>query len=128
MTLALATCSYAEHRPEYGAAVRTTVGAPRWRLPYALAGRLPEVTPERAWLGLDEADYRPLYLEKLERAGLDGILRAAQAIADAAGTDRLVLLCFDRLNRPDTWCHRQHLREWLAGHGLDDVPELGATS
>lgn len=114
--LTLTTNRYQSHRAEHGAAIRTTVGAPRFRLPYDLAGQLHEVTPDRPWLRLPWPAYVIVYRQRLEDLGLPGFLRSAQLLADRAETDRLDLLCFcvDAAQ-----CHRGLLRAWLIEGGLD---------
>jgi hypothetical protein len=122
----LFTSRYQRFRPGQGAAVRTTVGAPRFQLSYELAGEARILMPSYAMLKLDEAPYRAIYRERLEVAGVDAIRRQLAPIAVAAGTDRLVLLCFCDLSAapPDGWCHRRMFAEWWELRTDEEVPEL----
>lgn len=122
----LATCTYQEFQPSMGAAVRTTVGAPRFPLTYPLAGWARLVTPTRAMLSLDRGPYRDAYLKRLEQTGWHRIHAELEQLTETARGRRLVLLCFDRLDQPGSWCHRTMLAEWLAEHTGSEVPELGA--
>lgn len=118
--LILTTNRYQSHLPEHGAAVRTTVGKPKFPLPYDLAGHLREVTPDGTWLRLPWPVYVVRYRARLDDLGLPGFLAAAERIAESAGTQRLDLLCF--CGDPGE-CHRGLLRAWLLEHGLE-VAEL----
>lgn len=114
LLLHLSTDRYQHHRAGHGVAVRTTAGAPRFRLGYELGGNLQQAAPDRAMLHLPPTEFADAYLGKLERVGLDVILEAAQQIADQARDNRLCLLCFcaDR-----TTCHRRLLGDWLTTNG-----------
>ncbi len=106
-------------RPEH-AAIKTSLGHPRFRLSYKIAGKIPELTPERPWLGLSREKYQPLYLAKLEAAGVDVIRRAIETVA---GGRVPVLLCFEHLT-DGTWCHRRMFSEWWRRKTGQEVPEL----
>ncbi|GAA3251454.1 hypothetical protein [Nonomuraea helvata] len=127
MKHALATCTYQEFTPTMGYAVRTTVGAPRGPLPYDLAGHATLLTPRREMLGLSYEAYKPRYLQLLGSAGFDAIAAELDEIGNGLSSGRpLVLLCFDRLNKPGAWCHRTMAAAWLREHAGIEVPELGA--
>lgn len=128
MTITLATCSYGEFEPSMGAPVKTTVGHPRFKLGYTFAGRLPEVTPDRSMLTLPQPEFRAAYFAKLDGIGLDGIAAAMAELAETVDHKRLVLLCFDRLDRPGVWCHRTLFAEWWGVLTGEQIPELGATA
>jgi hypothetical protein len=51
--------------------VRTSLGHPRWKLPYDLSERCTLLMPMRSMLGLEEAAYRERYRELLGHRGLD---------------------------------------------------------
>jgi len=139
----LATCSYTEYRTEMGIPVRFTVGAPRWRLPYTLAGVARLCTPTRAMLSLPKDAYALAYRRHLAAAegsgrGLDAIAAELVRLAVDAhledrpeGEQRLVLLCFERLNETakgggENWCHRSMFAAWWTEQTGQEVPELGA--
>lgn len=109
-----------------GAPVKTTVGHPRFRLGYELAGALKEVTPDRTMLKLPQPEFRAAYFDKLDAVGLEGITAAMAEIAERVDHQRLVLLCFDRLNKPGVWCHRTLFAEWWQNLTGEQIPELGA--
>ena len=130
--LRIATCTYQEFQPLMGTPVRTTAGHPRFALSYQLAGHARLVTPawklvQEARKGMAEDAYEFLYRRQLTDAGVDAIREELLAIAGANDLDApVVLLCFDRLDRPGTWCHRVHFgRYWTEVTG-EEVPELGA--
>lgn len=122
----LFTNRYQRFRPDQGVPVRTTVGAPRFPLPYGLAGFAKLLAPSYAMLKMAEGPYRHIYLERLTAAGVDLIYEQLAEIAGQAGS-RLVLLCFCDLSvpPPDNWCHRRMFAAWWEEQTGHDVPELG---
>ncbi|MFD0783878.1 hypothetical protein ACFQZ8_08120 [Micromonospora azadirachtae] len=124
--LQLFTNRYQRFRPDQGAPVRTTVGKPRFQLPYDVAGFARLLAPTYGMLRMQEGPYRHIYLERLEAAGVDLISEQLAEIADAAGNDRLVLLCFCDLNvpPPDNWCHRRMFAAWWEDQTGNEVSEL----
>lgn len=125
--LQLFTNRYQRFHPSQGAPVRTTVGAPRFPLPYELAGFAKLLAPSYAMLKMAEGPYRHIYLERLEAHGVDLISEQFAEIADMAGDDRLVLLCFCDLSvpPPDNWCHRRMFAAWWEEQTGQEVRELG---
>jgi hypothetical protein len=126
----IATCSYSEFQPTMGVPVRFTVGHPRWKLGYQLAGHAKLITPTRAMLSLPLDAYTLSYRRVLDAAGVDAIRNELATIAGPAG--RVVLLCYERLNERDKatnepkWCHRSIFSRWIEERTGEQVPELGA--
>jgi hypothetical protein len=118
--LQIYTGTYQRFETHMGVPVRSTVGLPRFSLNYVLAGHWTAVTPQRAWLSdkVNEADFRRMYRHKLHKIGVDRVMEEAEAIADFAGDNRIVALCFDDLRKKGMWCHRVHLGEWLEEQGV----------
>lgn len=126
--LRLATCTYQEFTPDMGIPVRTTVGRPRWRLPYELADHAKTLTPTRDLLKVEAEDaYESGYRALLTTRGTDAIRAELEEIAAQHEAGRpLVLLCFDKLSVASTWCHRTHAARYLSEHMGLAIPELGA--
>ncbi|MFD6094766.1 hypothetical protein ACFVWN_00980 [Nocardiopsis flavescens] len=122
---ALATCSYQEFTPEMGAAVRTTVGAPRWKLPYPLIGHARLITPASSMLGMERDRYRQVYEQRLADTGVYRITAELRSLAQDR-QEPLVLLCFDGLAKRENWCHRTMFSRWWHETTGQEVPELGA--
>ncbi|WP_329326711.1 hypothetical protein [Streptomyces sp. NBC_01689] len=125
----LATCTYQEFTPDMGIPVRTTAGHPRFRLGYKVAGHAKTLTPTRALLAqnLPEDAYEFSYRRQLTEVGIDAIRAELEAIAAQHESGRpLVLLCFDRLNKPGNWCHRTQAARFLTEQTGQEIPELGA--
>jgi hypothetical protein len=125
MQLELFTASYRDFDPSMGVPVRTSRGYPRfWKL-----GRLQvlrEAMPERAWMTMtDPAVFGELYRQKLDDVGAHVLLGRLEEIAAAAGDRRLVLLCFENLEKPGAWCHRSALGRWFEEQTGVPVPEVG---
>lgn len=110
--LTLRTGRFQKWLPEYGAPVRTTVGAPRFNLGYDLAGHARLITPRYAMLKLAQPEYTVAYFAMLDEHGPDAIRAELEGIARTAGRDELALLCFEDLSKPDLWCHRRIFADW----------------
>lgn len=117
--LQLFTGRFHDHdRERHGVAIRTSLGAPRWRLSYAIAGALPMLTPRRAYLHAPSLEFEATYLGQLDDHGIDRVLQAIADIADEAGATSASLLCFEA---DAAKCHRALLGNWLTSHGLEVV-------
>ncbi len=108
-----------------GAKVRITIGYPRFKLAYPLAGTIHDLAPERSMFGRTEAEFTVLYRARLEALGgvqyFDQLLRAT---AQQAGADALVLLCFEDLRKADLFCHRRVFAAWWEEQTGQPVEEL----
>lgn len=121
----LHTCSYTEMRAEMGAGIRTSLGAPRWKLKYDIADVIKEITPNRDFLQAPKHEFRRLYIAKLRLTGTEKLARRFAAAAEALGTPDLVLLCFDKLYEEGNWCHRTIFAQWWHDETGETVTELG---
>jgi len=75
-------------------------------------------------LGIDDpADFRRAYRHRLHQRTPKILAELAELRADYDG-ERIVLLCFEDVRKPDQWCHRQLLSEWLTEHLGESIPEL----
>lgn len=119
----LATCSYSEYRTTMGLAVRTSVGSPKW-FTHTMAV-WESLAPQPWTLRMPIEPYRERYLNKLNTIGVDQLKDEALRISVAAGQDRLVLLCFEALYKPDAWCHRSMFGKWWEEQTGQKVEELG---
>jgi hypothetical protein len=108
------------------APIRTSIGHPRWKLGYELAGSCKELMPLRSMLQMEQDEYRALYEARLDAVGftrLDDLLRT---LSEQAGGRGLVLLCFEDLAKPGLWCHRRMFAAWWEAKCGQAVPELAA--
>ncbi len=62
--------------PEDYAKVRISIGNPRWKLPYVIAGKIPELMPTRDMLNMWKEDYQEKYFRILDGVGIDNIKKA----------------------------------------------------
>lgn len=107
------------------AKVQTSLGAPRFRLPYRLAATIPELAPAGWMLHLDEAKFAIAYGRRLDRLGVDHVRRILDQVASDAGGDQLALLCFERLGI-GVGCHRRTFAAWWfeqTGQVVEEIPE-----
>ena len=100
------------------AAIRTSLGAPRWKLAYEIAGVCREIMPDRPMLKMEYPEYWMAYTNKLESIGVEAIQKAFFELAVQANNDSLILLCFEDLTKPGLWCHRTMFSDfWFAKTG-----------
>jgi hypothetical protein len=107
--------------------VRITLGAPRFRLPYELAGTILELAPTWSMLHRPEQEFTEQYVSLLEqRGGIPFFGDRFAQVAAAAGVDELVLLCYENLTKPGLFCHRRVFAEWWlerSGRTVEELPE-----
>jgi hypothetical protein len=131
----LATCSYAKYKPEYGVAVRTSVGIRGVKhrpLPYCRTltpwgiFRNKELDAEIAHLSEEERALhkQALYFEKLTGDEANLFARLHEISAEYSG-QTLVLCCFeDVVKDGDMACHRRWAADWFGQQYGIEVPEL----
>jgi hypothetical protein len=122
----IVTGRYQTWRPEDGAPVRITVGAPRFwgtRRPLVDGRLLAPFGLLSPSLPLDECRRR--YEQRLD-ARADRIVSLLARIADEHPGERLVLCCFEDVEAGEE-CHRRWFAEWMQDrHGIA-VPEVETT-
>jgi hypothetical protein len=78
------------------APMRITLGPPRFRLGYELAGSLPSLAPRKRHFYLHGEAFREQYLADLaRRLGVDGVLHLLAQAVEPHGD--IVLLCFENV-------------------------------
>ena len=104
------------------APVRVTVGAPRFRLGFDLAGACTMLAPYGAFgRDLDDEEFAAVYRQRLDRFGVDAIRSELKTLAgDAPG---VVLLCFEDVHAGQS-CHRRVFAQWWQERTGEEVPEL----
>jgi Protein of unknown function, DUF488 len=107
------------------APLRITLGPPRFRLGYELAGSIPRLAPRRAYFRLACEEFRAEYLDDLQgRLGPDGVLELLARANETTPGDGIVLLCFENVLEGAA-CHRSMLADWLQTERGLVIPELG---
>jgi hypothetical protein len=94
------------------APVGTTTGAPRFPLEYELAGKVGMLAPYGLRSIEDWAEFETAYRARLDRFGAEKMKRVLSALADAAGADSVVLLCYEDLTDEAQHCHRTIFAAW----------------
>jgi hypothetical protein len=107
--------------------VRVSTGAPRY-CKHRMAGALPLLYPDRAWLDLDERAYTRRYLAMLNRIGVAPICAAFASLGDEVEGRAVVLLCFESLSPADVkqgqFCHRRIFAKWWQDQTGEIISEL----
>lgn len=100
-------------------------------VPYWFAGRLYQrVAPPYELLrkGIGKEEYAAKYLKMLNGLGAATILSDLMSIPRVQGRP-VVLLCYESLKKPDEWCHRTMLSDWMNGLlGRDVLMEVSTSS
>jgi hypothetical protein len=104
--------------------IRISLGIPKFRLPYAIAGYAGLLAPMRAMLGVtDRPTYESLYRKLLDRLGVERIHRALRTLHTPPDRE-IVLLCFEDVRDPDAFCHRRIFADWWQLRTGREVLEL----
>ncbi|MDX3224483.1 MULTISPECIES: DUF488 family protein [unclassified Streptomyces] len=122
--LTLFTNRYQAYQPPQGVAVRITLGAPRFKLPYSLKYAVRELAPRRDYFSKGLPEFTAAYRADLNRLGAERVAELLRGIAEAEQDHRLVLLCFEDLSDPAQWCHRRIFAAWWKEMTGDEVREL----
>lgn len=104
-------------------AVRISVGAPRWKPGYEIAGAIPDLMPKGLRHIKDRDTMRPLYYARLDSFGVPKIRKQIQYFESLRKP--VVLLCFEDLRQGDSvWCHRKFFADWWQDKTGESIPEL----
>ena len=110
--------------PEDMVKVRISLGNPRWKTPYQIAGTIKNLMPTRDLLSknLYYDDYKEEYIRILESVGLCAIQKALAEFGK-----NVVLLCFENVTKDENWCHRRIFAEWYEQKTGESIQELPCT-
>ena len=123
----IATGSYRRFQPDWGVGVGISVGRPRRPIPGVL-GRCRVLEPHGIFpkFNDDRPEYERRYRLRVANewdAMIANLAEVRRANADVIGP--LVLLCWDDLDEPDMWCHRELAAELLEHRLGITIPDLG---
>jgi hypothetical protein len=104
------------------APVGITRGYPRFRLGYKLFAYERSLAPTASQFQIDDhAEFTTSFLERLDANSeqvMATIYRRAAAAQDQ-GYRGIVFLCYEDVFKPEEWCHRRVLAQWLnSRHGM----------
>lgn len=103
--------------------VRTSLGQPRWIAEARQWPYLPELAPFGLRAIDDKDEFMTLYRERLGKHGVEVILSkldelwkcqtpGSYLVTPAKERLPLALLCFEDVDKPEDWCHRQVFAAW----------------
>ena len=104
--------------------VAITVGMPKFKLQYDLAGRIKSLAPWSLMKENDRREFTGKYFEILGRIGVDRILAEIKRY-ESEGKE-IVLLCYEDVSGGRNWCHRLVFAEWWlqkTGEIVEELPE-----
>jgi len=117
----LVVARYAAVDPRHMVPVQTSIGRPQWApfevvpwpavMPWGMVGKYS-----------DRGEFRRAYRARLHRR-TPRILGELAELLDAYPGWTLALCCFEDLAKPDAWCHRTYLSEWLSERLDVEVPD-----
>lgn len=116
----MATCSFADYRPEMGKPIRISLGRPKYRTLIESDDRLWALTPRSDYFHAAPEEFDRRYVAQLDRVGVERLREQFEAFDDG---QPLILLCFER-NGAD--CHRRLFSQWWLEQTGEHVPELHA--
>ena len=104
-------------------AVRISLGSPRWKLSYEIAGAIDELMPRGIFGIEDYSEFRQRYFERLGAIGVDKIREKLRQFEKLGKP--VVLLCFEDIRKGDwNWCHRNMFASWWMERTGEVIPEL----
>ncbi len=104
-------------------AVRISIGLPKWKLGYEIAGAIDELMPKGIFGIQDYDEFRLRYFAKLDAISVDRI-REKLCYFEELGKP-VVLLCFEDIRRGTwNWCHRKMFASWWEEHTGEMISEL----
>lgn len=113
--------------PDKFAILQISVGAPRWRLPYQIAGAIDELRPFSLRNIQDKEEYRKKYVALLNDIGVEAISRMLQAWQQNQPDKAIVLCCFEDVRKlGKNWCHRSMFAKWWfqqTGERIEELPD-----
>jgi hypothetical protein len=107
------------------APVGTTVGRPRFKLGYELAGYCGKIAPYGLFgKGLSPAEFDVGYRARLEKFGVDEITATLDELRAKHGSSKgVVLLCYEDVHAGEH-CHRRTFADWWLEQTGQHVEEL----
>ena len=103
--------------------VRISLGTPRWRTGYTIAGAIRELMPSGLLNINDIGKFCRLYYERLDSFGVDPIKQQLKYY-ESFGRP-VVLLCFEDIRKGgENWCHRTAFAKWWKSRTGEDILEL----
>lgn len=106
------------------AAVKISIGMPKWELGYSLSGEFPSLMPFGLLNRFERyEDFKLYYFRLLDRVGVYSIQKDLEHFKRFKKD--VVLLCFEDIKKePETWCHRTAFSEWWKLQTGDEIEEL----
>lgn len=104
--------------------VRISLGAPRWKIAYVIAGAIRDLMPVGLIKIESPDEFRSLYYKRLDEIGVERIRLQIEQF-ERLGKP-VVLLCFEDVRNPDFWCHRRVFADWWlekTGELIEELPD-----
>ena len=103
--------------------VRISLGAPRWKIGYTIAGAIKELMPSGLRHIENLEEFCQSYYERLDSVGVNKIREQIQQY-ESFGKP-VVLLCFEDIRKGgENWCHRTAFAKWWQARTGESIPEL----
>ena len=103
--------------------MRISLGAPRWKIGYTIAGAIKELMPSGLRHIENLGEFCQLYYERLDSVGVNKIREQIQQY-ELFGKP-VVLLCFEDIRKGgENWCHRTMFAKWWQARTGESITEL----
>ena len=102
--------------------LRISMGTPKWNTGYRLDGELPDLMPF-GLKGRAFAFFQQGYIARLDKIGIGKIKSRLQQFQN--DSKDVVLLCYEDIRKPGTWCHRTMFADWwhkMTGETIEELP------
>ena len=113
----LSTCNYHDWTEDMGAAIKTSIGGPRWwpAEKTALLTYCHDLAPRYSYFKAAADEFERQYLAQLERRGVPRFEEIFAELAEKTGQSSLVLLCHEKTTTA-AGCHRRIFADWWRRH------------
>jgi hypothetical protein len=120
-TVGVYTARYTVVDPSRMVPVQTSIGRPGWLTFELVEWRT--VAPFGLLGETDREVFRRKYRHRLHQR-TNRVLAELEELRSTYEGWPLALCCFEDVRRPESWCHRRFLAEWLAQHVGEKIPDL----
>jgi len=105
-------------------AVGITLYPSRREYDYPVVARLTSLAPDHRLFRIEDKDeFRTGFRARLHRQWLKAKGELDGIAANFPGMD-IILMCWEPLNKPEDWCHRQFVAEFITEKTGEEVTEL----
>lgn len=102
--------------------VGISLGLPKFKKNYELAGSDFSLAPKRSMFNLAKPIFEERYRRQMDSLGVKRIKEELSRFGYGK-VDEMILLCYEDVTNPDEWCHRTVFAKWWEDNTGETVEE-----